>query len=51
MTFDVVDDPRTGGYFGGVNYWWDHDYPRADQMNAQALKDTEQLGNGAHEAL
>lgn len=20
-----------GGYFGGVNYQWDHDYPRADQ--------------------
>jgi hypothetical protein len=20
-----------GGFFGGVNYWWDHDYPRAEQ--------------------
>ena len=19
-----------GGFFGGVNYWWDHDYPRAE---------------------
>ncbi len=22
---------RGGGYFGGVNYQWDHDYPRADR--------------------
>lgn len=20
-----------GGYFDGVNYWWDHDYPRAER--------------------
>ena len=20
-----------GGFFGGVNYWWDHDYPRAEE--------------------
>ncbi len=22
---------RGGGYFGGINYQWDHDYPRADR--------------------
>ena len=22
---------RGGGYFGGINFWWDHDYPRAER--------------------
>lgn len=22
---------RGGGFFGGINYWWDHDYPRAEE--------------------
>ncbi len=28
---------RGGGYFGGVNYQWDHDYPRADRNFMQIL--------------
>jgi len=28
-----------GGYFGGINYWWDHDYPRADQHLMTMLRE------------
>jgi len=28
-----------GGYFGGVNYWWDHDYPRAEQHLSLILRE------------
>jgi len=28
-----------GGYFGGVNYWWDHDYPRADHNFTMILSE------------
>jgi hypothetical protein len=26
-----------GGYFGGINYQWDHDYPRADRNFTQLI--------------
>ena len=28
-----------GGYFGGINYQWDHDYPRADQHLMTILRE------------
>ena len=33
-----------GGYFGGVNYWWDHDYPRADQHLTTMLREMTLIG-------
>jgi hypothetical protein len=33
-----------GGYFGGINYWWDHDYPRADQHLTTMLREMTLIG-------
>lgn len=33
-----------GGYFGGINYWWDHDYPRADQHFTTILRELTLIG-------
>jgi hypothetical protein len=30
---------RGGGFFGGINYWWDHDYPRAEQHFTRILNE------------
>ena len=36
-----------GGYFGGINYWWDHDYPRADQHLTTMLRELTLIGTAA----
>lgn len=33
-----------GGYFGGINYQWDHDYPRADQHLMTILREMTLIG-------
>ncbi len=33
-----------GGYFGGINYQWDHDYPRADGQIVTLLDELTSLG-------
>ncbi len=33
-----------GGFFGGVNYNWDHDYPRADRHLVTILKELTSIG-------
>lgn len=33
-----------GGYFGGINYQWDHDYPRADAQIITILDELTSIG-------
>jgi len=33
-----------GGFFGGINYQWDHDYPRADEHFSKILAELTNIG-------
>jgi hypothetical protein len=44
FTPDEVGFGNGGGFFGGVDYSWDHDYPRADQHLMTLLKELTAIG-------